>query len=603
MADNEPGRACSIPYFSRDFLRSSARLSRIGEGALGGKGTGLARIDSLLSRPDIQERLAPYEARIPRTVVLATGVFDSFVERNGLAQFATSSDPDPVVARAFQNAVLPPEILGDLRALIDGVRVPLAVRSSSLLEDSLSRPFAGVYATKMTPNNQADPDERFRKFVEAVKLVYASTYYLGAKAYGRSVARSLPSEKMAVVIQEVVGSRHGPRFYPRVSAVARSHDFYAAGAARPEEGVVSLGLGLGKTIVDGGACWTYSPAHPRVPPPYGSNRDLLRMSQSRFWAVNMGSPPVYDPLAEAEYLVQSSLQEAEYDRVIDDLASTYEASSDRIYLGVGREGPRVLDFGPLLRLGGSPFSTALRELVSACREYVDAQVELELACDWSDSRSAPLLGVVQVRPMLVADGDTSLSVDDLIDSTNILGASHAVGHGRLETADVVYVRPDTFDPRETVQIAEEVAGLNRDLVEKGRPYLLIGFGRWGTTDPWGGIPVRWEQVGGARAIVEVSLPSFRAAPSQGSHFFHNVTSLQVLYLGVSEPESERIDWSLLERGTEVARTDHVTHVRLDSPVRVEVDGRNGRGRVCPVDPEGGLPGADGSRTESADGND
>lgn len=582
MADTEANRGSEVPRFDRDFFASGVFLTRIGDGELGGKGKGLLRAHDHLVGPVAAGRFGPYEVRIPRTIVLATGVFDSFVVRNGLDTLAREEAPDPVVARAFLDAALPTEILGDLRALVGGLRVPLAVRSSSLLEDSLARPFAGVYETKMTPNDQADPDERFRRFVEAVKLVYASTYFQAARIYARAVGRSAADEKMAVVIQEIVGSRRGARFYPMISGVGRSYDFYASGSGKPEDGAMSLALGLGRTIVDGGACWTYSPARPKAPSPYGSVQDLLRQSQNRFWAVRMGKPPVYDPLDAAEYLVAADLGEAELDGVLDDLASTYDSASDRLVPGTGRPGPRVLDFAPILRLGTAPFNTALRELLAVCREAEGADVEIEVAADWARPSEPPVLGLVQMRPMAAAAAGASFRVEELVGDDVLLGSRRVVGHGLEMLSDVVYVRPESFDPAATRQIAAEIGEANARLVAEGRPYLLIGFGRWGTSDPWGGIPVRWEQVGGARSIVEVSLPSFQALPSQGSHFFHNVTSLQVLYFGLDLEEASRLRWDRLRSAVEVARSDFVRQVRISPPLRVEVDGRNRIGRiVCP----------------------
>jgi hypothetical protein len=293
----------------------------------------------------------------------------------------------------------------------------------------------------------------------------------------------------------------------------------------------------------------------------------------------MGRAPVFDPLTETEYLVEGTLAEAELDGTLEDLVSTYDPSSDRLTVGMSRPGPRVLDFAPLLRVGDAPFNTAMRRLLEVCQRVLDLDVEIEVAVDWGPGRDRPLMSLVQMRPMVVADAEVDLAADDLTEGEVLLSTRRAVGHGVELVEDVVYVRPDTFDPATTRLIAEEIGERNTSLLAEGRPYLLIGFGRWGTTDPWGGIPVRWEQVGGARVMVEVSLPNFRAIPSQGSHFFHNVTSLQVLYLGLDEEEGHRLRWDWLEEQTEIAQTTHVRHVRFLRPLRVEVDGKTRRGRA------------------------
>jgi hypothetical protein len=564
-----------VPRFDRSFFTSDERITRIGEGALGGKARGL-----LLAR-EVLRQIEPspgFQVAVPRMVVIATDVFDAFMERNALDAVADSDRPDDRLALAFQRAELPVEIVGDLRALVETAHTPLAVRSSSLLEDALYRPFAGVYETKMSPNNQPDADTRFRKLAEAVKLVYASTFFPGARGYRRATGEGEQGEKMAVIIQEVVGRRHGDRFYPDVSGVGRSYNFYPTGAARPDEGVVSLALGLGKTIVDGGQCWSYSPAHPSAPPPYGSAGDLLDNSQTSFWAVNMGRPPDYDPIAETEYLLRGSLSDAEEDGSLRHVASTYDARSDRLSPGVGVPGPRALTFAPLLVLRQRPLNELLKALLAACERALECPVEIELALDLEPETAE--LGFLQVRPMVVSHERVDVAEADLEGPGLLLASRRAMGNGRVDTIqDVVYVKPDDFEARFTPAIAAQVEGLNRRLLDEERSYLLIGFGRWGSSDPWLGIPVSWAQVSGARVIVEATLPGMDVEPSQGSHFFHNISSLGVAYLTVPHRAQSPIDWAWLEAQPSVAETDHVRHTRLARPLLVRIDGRVGLGAV------------------------
>ncbi len=574
-----------VPPFDRDFFRSGLPFGQIGGGEIGGKGSGLLFVHHVLSHAQTRTADTAFEVRVPQTVALGTDLFDAFIERNDLGGIAQTDLEDAEIALAFQRASLPTEVVGDLKSLIDGVRKPLAIRSSSLLEDALARPYAGIYATKMTPNDQPDPAKRFRKLVEAIKLVYASTYFRAARAYARRTGRSVSEEKMAVLVQEVVGSRRWERFYPTLSAVGRSFHYYAPDGVQPEDGVFSLALGLGKTIVDGGACWTYSPAHPRKPAPFGSNRDLLRQSQNRFWAVRMGQPPVFDPTTETEHLVEADLADAEFDGSLERLASTWDSGSDRMTPGIARSGPRVLDFAPLLRSSSQSFNEALREVLRLCHKAFEVDVEIELVVDWSPERERPLLGLLQVRPMVVTGEEVEIEETSLDDDSLLLTCRSAIGNGYLdEIEDIVYLRPETFDPGSTVQIAAQVAERNAALCADQRPYLLVGFGRWGTTDPWGGIPVRWEQIDGARAIVEVSLPNFWAEGSQGSHFFHNVTSLGVLYLSVNVSEEARVDWRWLAAQEVVHEDEYVRHVR--TPIRIGVDGHRRRGAVWKIGSSG-----------------
>ncbi len=570
-----------IPSFDRRFFDGGERFTRIGDGSVGGKGAGLLRIhDILLSRLD-PEAFPDFEVSIPTLTVVATGVFDAFLDRNDLRGIAYSDEPDETIARAFQRASLPAEILGDLRALVEQVRQPLAVRSSSLLEDALYRPFAGVYATKMIPNHQLDPDSRFRRLAEAVRFVYASTFFRGPKSYIRTTDRSIRDEKMAVVIQEVVGRRRGDRFYPDLSGVARSYNFYRSGNARPEDGVASLALGLGKTIVDGGLVWTYSPAFPKASPPFGSVADLLEQTQARFWAVNMGKPPAHDPTRETEYLVEQGLSEAEEDGSLRLVASSYDAGSDRLQPGLHGSGPRAVNFAPILVHGALPLNGLVRRLMDDCEAALGDKVEIEFAVTLPGSGGGRArFGFLQVRPLVVSHEFVEVSASDLRTEDVVLSSDDVMGNGVVRgLRDVVYVRPDRFEGRFSRRIAGEIAAINDALLDAARPYLLVGFGRWGSSDPSLGIPVGWGQICGARAIVEATLPRMNVELSQGSHFFHNISSFEVSYFCVRHDRDHRLDWDWLERQEAETETEFVRHVRPERPLAAKVDGRTGRGIV------------------------
>ncbi len=570
-----------ISPFDRKFFDSKEEFTYIGGGSLGGKAQGLALIRKILSEKLDSKRYGNVDISIPTLTVIAADNFDAFMRQNNLFETAHSDFSDEEIALEFQKASLPGDLAGDLMALISKVHTPLAIRSSSMLEDSMFEPFAGVYATKMIPNNQLDSGSRFQKLTEAVKFVYASTFFKEAKDYIKATGRKTEDEKMAVIIQEVVGTRYEEVFYPDISGVGRSYNFYPMGRAKPEEGVVNLALGLGKTIVDGGISWTYSPAHPKAQPPYGSIGSLLKISQNKFWAVNMGKIPAYDPIKETEYMLELELNDAEKDGTLELVASTYDASSDSIRIGIVARGPRIVNFAPLLTLNIVPLNLVVRDLLKLCNESIGAPVEIEFAVtvNKSDADKARF-GFLQVRPMVVSNEEVEITREELYGTDAVISSDHALGNGTLGTIkDVVFVKPASFEAKYSPRIAEELEALNSSLKETSTPYMLIGFGRWGSSDPWLGIPANWGQISGAKVIVESMLENMNVDLSQGSHFFHNITSFSVLYFSVPFSGSFKIDWNWLEQKETVYETNLIRHVKLDTPLLVKVDGRTGRGVI------------------------
>lgn len=570
-----------LPRFDRNFFGSEEVLSYIGSGHIGGKASGLAFIKNFLTEHFQGQPFSGVTVGIPRLAVIATDVFDNFMKQNSLYETANSDSPDDRIAHAFQKAELPAEIVGDLRALISSVSAPLAIRSSSLLEDAMYEPFAGVYTTKMIPNNQADVDTRFRRLVEAIKYVWASVFFRGAKDYLKIAGKSISDEKMAVIIQEVVGQRHNERFYPHFAGVARSYNFYPIGRAKPEEGVVNLALGLGKTIVDGGLVWSYSPAYPQLCPPVASPSEMLKLTQTEFWAVNMGQPPEHDPIRETEYMIKGGLQDADLDGTLRFVASTYRPEDDRMVIGTGPDGPRAVTFAPLLVDQAAPINQLIKELLTICEKAVGSEVEIEFAVTLDNRQAVPArFGFLQVRPMVVSDSKIEIDAQEMSGKAVLVASERTMGNGLIDTiSDIVFVRPDKFEAKHTRTIAAELESLNRNLVAEGRRYVLIGFGRWGSSDPWLGIPVEWNQISGARVIIEATLPGMDVEQSQGSHFFHNLTSFQVCYMSVHHAGEHRIDWKWLKKQKEVAGTDLVSHIRLLRPLTIKVDGRSGRGVI------------------------
>jgi hypothetical protein len=572
----------SLVPFTRSFFRDQALFSRIGGGSIGGKARGLAFIDRVL-----HERLDPaafpgVAVSIPKTVVLGTDVFDAFIRDNGLLEFALSEPSDVRIVNRFIHSDLSARMVGDLRDFIAEARTPLAVRSSSLLEDALYQPFAGIYATKMIPNNQADTDARFLSLVNAVKFVFASAFFQRAKAYIEATGHRPQEEKMAVVIQEVVGRKRRDRFYPDFSGVGRSYNYYPVGHAKPEDGVVNLALGLGKTIVDGGVSLRFTPAYPEVLPQFGTPRDMMDNAQRGFYAVDMGHSASTAFAEEDQYLVQSGLEAAEGDGALTFLASTYDFESDCLRDGINSHGPRIVSFAHLLKNGMMPLASLSDFLLKESERAMACPVEIEFACVLDPKAALPAeFGFLQVRPLVAPDERVHVDLDGIGRERLLLYSHQALGNGTIRgLRDIVFVRPGRFDAARTPDIAREVSNMNSRMRAEGRHYLLIGPGRWGSSDPWLGIPVDWSQITNVRAIVEVCLPNMNVDPSQGSHFFQNMTSLRIGYFTVPlDLARGAVDWTWLESLPELERTEHLGLVRLDEPLEIRIDGRTGKGVV------------------------
>jgi len=569
-----------LPFSRSSFLNSEKKITYIGTGSMGGKAQGLIDIDKVLKNDINAELYNNINVDIPAMTVIRSDIFDTFMKLNKLREIAFSNATDDRIAHAFQKANLPFEVLGDLRSLISQVHTPLAVRSSSMLEDSQHEPFAGIYGTKMTPNNQPDINSRFNKLVEAIKYVYASTYFKVAKDYMKATTHSTEDEKMAVIIQEVIGEKHNERFYPELSGVARSYNFYAFGNSSPEDGIVSLALGLGKTIVDGGLSWSFSPTYPKADPPFGSISEMLKNTQNDFWSVNMGKAPAYDPVNETEYLVNDNIIEAEDDNTLKHVASTLDGKSGRIITGIGKKGPRLLNFAPILRLDNIPLVGLISNMLKACEDAVGATVEVEFAMTFYNDKPHRL-GFLQVRPMVVSTEEVDVEPEELKGGNVLCSSVGVLGNGTNNLiADIVYVKVNEFDSALTYKVAAELGTVNDRLITENRPYLLMGYGRWGTSDAWAGIPVDWGQISGAKVIVEAPLTGMNSELSQGSHFFHNVTGFGVLYFSIPYSGEFPVDWNWLNNQKAELETELVRHVKLDTPLAVKVDGKTGRGVIC-----------------------
>lgn len=568
--------------FSRRVPLKDWHFLKIGEGSMGGKARGLAFMDKILASNFSPEQFPQVEVSIPRALVLSTEIFEEFLSMNRLLQFALEEQSDIRLASAFLNAEIPPTLVGDLHHFIQEEQAPLAVRSSSLLEDALYQPFAGIYMTKMIPNNEPSVDARFLSLINAIKLVYASTFYRQAKAYIESTHHLPEEEKMAVIVQEVVGRRNGWRFYPQLSGVARSYNFYPFGHARPEDGVAHIALGLGKTIVEGGVSLRFSPAYPQILPQFNSPADMLKYSQREYYAIDMR--PSYSSAfsEEDQYLVKLDLKEAELDGSLNWIASTYCPENERVVEGIAVPGPRILTFAPILKHGLIPLPSLLSALMEMAEEAMGNPVEIEFATSWEGQKPLPAyFGFLQVRPLVVGDELVRVDLSEQTMKKALIFSNQVLGNGVFTSIHhIIYVKMENFSLQDNQQVAEEIGLLNNSLKKEHFSFILVGPGRWGSRDPWLGIPVKWDQISQARVIVEVDLPDMYVDPSQGSHFFQNITSLRLGYFTISSHnEKAGIDWHWLKAQASVRETRHLRMIEFSKGFVVKIDGRTGQGIV------------------------
>lgn len=584
-----------VADFSRRHFDTLSAFVRIGGGSLGGKGRGLAFVNSLLHGYGLHDRFPGTIIRVPTTAVIGTDVFDAFFDQGTLRDQVLSDSDDAHVIETCLAHKLPSEIYGDLEAFLDQVRYPLAVRSSSLLEDSQFQPFAGVYATYMLANNHPDLKVRLDQLCDAIKLVYASTYSRAAKSYVEATANRIEEEKMAVIVQQVVGRRHDHYDYPHFSGVGLSANFYPAGDLKPEDGVASVALGLGRTVVGGGKALRFCPARPLALPQFGTLNDWLRESQREFFAVDVSRPGQYPGPRDDFNLALLDLAAAESHGTLEPVGSVYVAADNMIYDGLGRDGERLVSFAGVLKARAFPLAEILQQLLEVGRRTMSAEVEIEFAVVLGDGQDVPhQFGFLQIRP-LAAGLEAPAVPDELLASPRALVSTEvALGNGRpSDLLDVLYVPRAGFDRARSPEVAAEIAAFNRRLRDEGRPYLLVGPGRWGSSDRWLGIPVRWDEISGARVIVEGDLDGFSLAPSQGSHFFQNLTHFQVGYLtaGAGTPGG-RLDWAWLDAQVPAHAGTFVRHLRLRTPLTVLIDGRTRRGVILrPDDEPDAAPGA------------
>jgi CheY-like chemotaxis protein len=575
-----------VAEFSRERFDAASAFVRIGRGSLGGKARGLAFVNSLLTRYDIRQRFDGVDISVPRSAVIGTDVFDAFLHDNHLHDLVFGDVSDDRIVQAFMEAKLPPEIYSDLTAFLEQVDYPLAVRSSSLLEDSPEQPFAGVYATHMIPNNHQDVPMRRDQLCDAIKLVYASTFFRSAKLYLQATEHRPEEEKMAVILQQIVGRQYDNHFYPCISGVARSYNFYPFAHLRPQDGVAYAALGLGMMVVEGGQALRFCPTHPSVLPQLSTPDDFMNIAQRKFYAVDMTRPDDYPSPDTLAYISTLNLDVAERDGTLAPIGSVYSAENDAIYDGIFRPGTRLVTFAHVLKSGLFPLAEIIKLLLDVCRWGMNCPVEIEFAVSLNPpAGQRKEFGFLQVRPLVGGRESADVTLDGVLRREMLCRSEHAMGNGRIQgIQDVVYVKPEAFDPANTSAIADQVARMNESLRQAGRPYVLIGPGRWGSRDPWLGIPVAWAQISGARVIVETNLKDFLVTPSQGTHFFQNLAAFQVGYLTINQQSNDEfVDWAWLSHRPTADETQYLRHVHLRHALEVRLHGRAGHAAILKRD--------------------
>ena len=570
----------TVAVFKRDRFDAYSHFARIGDGSLGGKGRGLAFLDNIIkTHPEFNE-FEGVKVSIPKTVVLCTDVFDQFMDNNNLYQLALSDAPDEEILQAFIKAQLPDQFIDDFKTFFEAIRHPIAIRSSSLLEDSHYQPFAGIYSTYMIPYLE-DKDEILRMLAAAIKSVYASVYFKDSKAYMTATRNVIDQEKMAVILQEVVGKQYGDHFYPNFSGVLRSINYYPLGYEKSEEGIASLALGLGKYIVDGGQTLRVSPYHPAQVLQTSDMEIALRQTQTQFYALDMKRVGVDFKVDDGFNILKLKVKDAENDGALNFIASTYDANDRVIRDGLYDGGRKIVSFNGVLRHGVFPLPELLKLSMHHGADSMRRPVEIEFACTLNDDRTGEFY-LLQIRPIVDSKQVLDQDIMAIPDDKCLLRSHNSLGHGVSDDiVDVVYVKTDeNFTASDNPVVAMEVERINKKFLADGKNYVLVGPGRWGSSDSWLGVPVKWPHISAAKLIVETTLKNYSVDPSQGTHFFQNLTSFGVGYFTIDENKGMGFfRKEILDAMPAVEETPHVRHVRFSKPLHIMMDGMKQEGLV------------------------
>ena len=573
-----------ITEFSKESFDPRNSFARIGTGSVGGKARGLGFINTLINNYNIRNRFEGVEISVPSAVVIATDVFDRFLLENKLENFILESKSDEEVLQRFTEApYFPPDVVFRLIDFLEIMHEPLAVRSSSLLEDSQYQPFAGVYQTYMLPNKNSDPTIRLHELLESIKLVYASTFSKQAKDYMKATPYRLEEEKMAVIIQRMVGTSHHNRFYPEFAGVAKSYNFYPVPPQKSEDGIVQVALGLGYTVVEGHNSVRFCPKYPRHLMQFFTTKETIQNAQQEYLALDLTATFSHENHETPDVMIkQYDLITAEEDNTLFYVGSTYSPEDDSVYDGVSRAGKRVVTFAPVLKHRIFPLPEILDLILEMGTWGMGTHVEVEFAVNMNTLQGEPKeFAILQIRPLVMNLEFEELDVDQFVRENLICQSEQVLGNGAVQGIyDIVVVDSDKFDRSKSKETAREVSEINARLLSEHRPYVLIGMGRWGSMDPWLGIPVTWDQISGASVIVESGFKDIDVTPSQGSHFFQNITSFRVGYFTVNSSHNLGfIDWDWLKIQPAFQEFNHVRHLRFDKPFSAKINGRKNKGVI------------------------
>ena len=575
-----------IAQFDRNTFDEYLMFSRIGEGSIGGKARGLAFINSILEKNRIYNRFPGVAVTIPRTVVVSTDIFDEFMESNDLYGISLSTASDEEILQHFLDANLPGKLYQDLYIFITVARNPIAIRSSSKLEDSHYQPFAGIYSTYMIPRVN-DSTMMIKMLADAIKSVYASVYYKSSKAYMTATANVIDEEKMGIILQEVCGTQNGNKFYPTFSGVARSVNFYPIAPEKPEDGTANIAFGLGKLIVDGGISLRFSPKYPKKILQLSSPAQTLRESQKKFYALDLDVSSFVPSTDDSINILKLNINEAVKEPSFRHVASTYDFEYDVIREGIHHTGKKVVTFSNILNHNIFPLANILQTLLKTGHDEMGNPVEIEFAVDL-DSPDKPTFYFLQIRPIVYGEQKVDVNFDR-IDSDNTLVISEsALGYGTLNNIrDFVYVKTGEFQPSANREISFEIEKINEGFIREGKNYVLTGPGRWGSSDHWLGIPIKWPQISMARVIIESGLENYHIDPSQGTHFFQNLTSFRVGYFTINPHFREGFyDIEYLDSQPAWFENKHIRHVRFKHPIKIQIDGRHNKGVIFKPEHQG-----------------
>lgn len=570
-----------VADFQRDRFDRYSNFARIGEGSMGGKGRGLAFVDAMIKRHPDFENYENAKIKIPKTVVICTDLFQEFMERNGLYPIALSEESDEVILNTFLKAHLPKNLIADLNAFVQTIQSPIAVRSSSLLEDSHYQPFAGIYSTYMVPFDRESKTNSLSMLTEAIKAVYASVYYRSSKSYMKATKNLIDEEQMAIVLQETCGTIYGEKFYPSFSGVARSLNYYPIDAERPEEGIANIALGLGKYIVDGGLTLRFSPAYPQKVLQLSNAEYALKETQTHFYALDISPKPFVPKVDDGFNLLKIPVQVAYGDGTLKYIASTYSYQDQNIYDGLYDSGRKIISFANILKHEVFPLADILRKLLKVAVEEMGRHIEIEFAVQLDYKGKNHIFYLLQIRPIVENKEIFREDLNTVPEEKLLLKSFKVMGHGLTDNVfDIIYVRPEKFNAMNSEKIKNEIDSLNREMIKADRNYILIGPGRWGSTDPWLGIPVKWPHISQALAIVESGISHLRVEPSQGTHFFQNLTSFGVSYFTLHPYLNDgHLDFGFLDTQTAAYESENIRHIRFDNPMHIKVDARNSVGII------------------------